>query len=195
MTKEEWRIVMKEKLQNMTFDIFKQNCATIYARLFNEAIWKKANTIGITLSIDREVETWPIIEHAWEMDKRVAVPKSIPHLHELTFYKIHSFSQIEEGYAGIMEPNPQQTSQVNHDEIDLLFVPGLVFDQDGFRIGYGGGYYDRYLQHFHHETISLAFECQLVEHIPRNPYDMPVNRIITENNVVEVTEKEKGENG
>lgn len=195
MTKEEWRIVMKEKLQNITFDIFIQNCKVIYDKLFNERVWHEANTIGITISINREVETSPIIERAWEMGKRVAIPKSIPHSHELVFYEIHSFSQTEEGYTGIMEPDPQQTFQLHHDEIDLLFVPGLVFAKDGFRIGYGGGYYDRYLQQFRHETISLAFECQLVDRIPRHPFDIPVNRIITESNVIEVMKREKGTNG
>lgn len=184
MKKEEWRKAMKETLQNMPDDTFQQYCTNIYAKLFKEEVWEKANTIGITLSINREVETRQIIEKAWEMNKLVAVPKSIPQLHELTFYSIQSYRQIEKGYANIMEPNPSISKKVEKNKIDLLFVPGLVFDKNGFRIGYGGGYYDRFLQQFQNETISLAFDCQIVTELPHEEFDLPVNRIISEKKVI-----------
>lgn len=184
MTKEEWRKTMKKKLERISFENYKQKCISIYNTLFVENVWKNAKLIGITLSINREVETRVVIERAWEMNKWVAVPKTNPSSRELVFYKIDSFEQLEKGYAGIMEPKLEKTLEVKNDEIDLLFVPGLAFDRRGYRIGYGGGYFDRYLTHFHNETISLAFDCQIVKEIQRNDYDKPVNCIITENEVI-----------
>lgn len=180
MTKEEWRNAMKKKLKQQTFDTFKQNCSLIYAKLYHKRAWKSAKTIGITLSIHGEVETRPIIERAWKLGKRVAVPKSNPRLRTLAFYVIQSFQQVEKGYAGIMEPDLKQTKKINHDEIDLLFVPGLVFDREGYRIGYGGGYYDRFLRTYRNKTLSLAFDFQIVDRLPRYSYDLPVQCIITE---------------
>lgn len=189
MTKDKWRRTMRERLKNMSFDMFKQKCTSIYAKLYQETIWKQACTIGITVSILQEVDTRPIIQHAWERGKCVAVPRTNPQLHSLEFYAIQSFSQLEKGYAGIMEPHPKRAEKINDEMIELLFVPGIVFDKQGYRIGYGGGYFDRYLKQFNYETISLLFACQLVDSIPRELYDLPVKRMITEDEVIEVQQR------
>lgn len=149
-----------------------------------ESVWKEARSIGITLSINGEVETREIIQEAWKLKKLVAVPKTDPKLHELAFYALESFEQLEPGHFGIMEPKIDSTSIVNSNDIDLLFVPGLVFDRKGYRIGYGGGYYDRFLAQFSNKTLSLAFSFQVVDEIPRFDYDKPVDCIITEKETI-----------
>lgn len=184
MQKDEWRKWMKAKLQSMPFEMYQRKCLFIYRRLYQESVWKEARSIGITLSIHREVDTREIIQEAWKLKKLVAVPKTDPKSHELTFYSLESFEQLESGYFGIMEPKIDSTSIVHSNEIDLLFVPGLVFDRKGYRIGYGGGYYDRYLTQFSKQTLSLAFSCQVVDEIPRFDYDQPVDCIITEKETI-----------
>ncbi len=184
MQKEEWRKSMKTKLESIPIEIYERKCLFIYRRLFSEPIWKDAKSIGITLSINREVETREVIKEAWKLKKIVAVPKTDPESHKLTFYRLESFEQLEKGHFGIMEPKSDALEIVDHDEIDLMFVPGLVFDRDGYRIGYGGGYYDRYLAQYKNRTLSLAFSCQVVEKIPRFNYDKPVDCIITENETI-----------
>jgi len=175
---------MKAKLKRIPIEIYERKCLFIYRRLFTEDVWKQARSIGITLSINREVETREIIKEAWKLKKIVAVPKSDPKSRELTFYALESFEQLEPGHFGIMEPKTDAAAIVQNDEIDLLFVPGLVFDRNGYRIGYGGGYYDRFLAQFQQKTLSLAFSCQVVDEIPRYDYDRPVDCIITENETI-----------
>lgn len=180
MTKEEWRIFMKKKLNEMKVEQFEALCKKIQARLYEEQVWKKANTIGLTVSRNREIDTENIISYAWNVGKRVAVPKSCPGTSQLDFYVIDTFSQLEKGYVGLLEPNVTSSKRIEKDSIDLLIVPGLVFDKMGFRIGYGGGYYDRFLQAFANETLALTLESQLIERIPHDSYDIPVNRLVTE---------------
>ncbi len=164
----------------MKIEHFEALCSQIQARLYKEKVWKKANTIGLTVSRKREIDTRNIISHAWSVGKRVAVPKSCPDTSQMDFYVIDTFSQLEKGYVGLLEPIVALSKRIEKDSIDLLIVPGLVFDKKGFRIGYGGGYYDRFLQTFTNETLALTLESQLVERVPHDIYDIPINRLITE---------------
>ena len=106
----------------------------------------------------------------------------------MTFREITSFSQLEVVYYGLQEPVEEQTSAVIHNEIDLLFVPGLSFETKGYRLGHGGGYYDRYLAQYQGETVSLAFPVQVVDEIPVEPFDIPVQKIVTNKWVIETND-------
>lgn len=150
------------------------------AILIRQSYWMEAKTIGITLSQSIEWDTRPIIKRAWDEGKQVAVPKCLPKTKEMEFYLIKSFDQLELAYFNIMEPLPDKTKKVQSNKIDLLVVPGLVFDQKGYRIGFGGGYYDRYLTRFKNNTVSLLSSYQLKDEIPRMEHDLPVQYLITE---------------
>ena len=110
--------------------------------------WAEAKTIGITLSMENEVNTYPIIEKAWKEGKRVVVPKCNKETRTMSFRQISNFDQLETVYMNLREPIPALTEEVNADEIDLQIVPGVAYTERGERIGYGGGYYDRYLVHY-----------------------------------------------
>lgn len=128
-----------------------------------------------------EVCTRGIIETAWGQGKKVAVPKVIAD--EMEFYYIHSYEDLEEGYKGILEP--KQTN-LAYDENTLVIMPGAAFDLTCNRIGYGKGYYDKYLQaHPNYKTLALAFELQMIEHVPTEEYDICPQIIITEENTYE----------
>lgn len=97
------------------------------------------------------------------------------------FYAIENFGQLENVYMNLREPIVEETQLVVAEQIDIMIVPGVVFDKKGFRIGFGGGYYDRYLERYNGVTISLAFDTQIVNSVPIEPHDLPVDIIITVN--------------
>ncbi|HHX7181082.1 5-formyltetrahydrofolate cyclo-ligase [Bacillus cereus group sp. BY128LC] len=148
--------------------------------LYAQKEWTEAKTIGITLSMENEVNTYSIIEKAWEEGKKVVVPKCNKETRTMSFRQISNFDQLETVYMNLREPIPALTEEVNADEIDLQIVPGVAYTERGERIGYGGGYYDRYLMHYKGKTLSLAYSFQMVDHIPIEPFDKNVEKIITE---------------
>jgi 5-formyltetrahydrofolate cyclo-ligase len=183
-TKKELRLEMKNRLNTVSEHDFTYSSTKIAETLFLTRIWKESRVIGLTVSRGREVETRTIIERAWKEGKGVAVPKCFPEDKSMEFYLITSYDQLEEVYFGLQEPITSETNAAHPHEIDLLIVPGVCYTEKGFRIGYGGGYYDRYLTSFTHQTISLLLECQLLPDIPTKTYDIPVQQLITERRMI-----------
>ncbi|HET7658702.1 MAG TPA: 5-formyltetrahydrofolate cyclo-ligase [Bacillales bacterium] len=146
--------------------------------------WQEAKTIGLTMSTLVEIDTEPLIRIAWEEGKRVAVPKADPKAKTMDFREIRSLGEVEEAFAGIREPILDLTTPVRPSEIDLLVVPGLVFNEKGYRIGFGGGFYDRFLVNFHGKTVSLAFDFQVTYEIPTESFDRTVEMIVTNERVI-----------
>lgn len=157
--------------------------------LFNHVIWKDSEVIGATWSQTMEWNTKPIMEEAWKENKIICIPKSDSITKQLEFYQIKKESDLQLGYGNIMEPRPETTEKITKDEIELLIVPGIVFDRSGNRIGFGGGFYDRFLADFNQKTVSLVSKCQLVPLIPSEVHDIPVQFIITEEGCHQVNEK------
>ena len=171
---------MIHTLNAMEAQIHLLKSVQIHKKLLLEETIDKSEIIGITLSAFPEVETWILIEELWKLGKKVAVPKCEPSTRSMNFYEIVSFDQLEVVYMKLREPIVSVTQRVNAAQIDVLIVPGVVFDRNGYRIGFGGGYYDRYLSGYTGVTISLAFDCQVVENVPVETFDIPVDCIITE---------------
>lgn len=167
-----------ETLTSLTSEEKRRIEASFYEVLFSSPIWKNARSIGVTLSNGFEWNTEPIIRQAWLEGKKVGVPKSIHATRELHFYQIEQFNQVKSGYFGIREPIPEQTTRLDSNEIDLMIVPGVVYTETGYRIGFGGGYYDRLLTDYPHATVSLVHFNQLVKEIPIENHDIPVKYMI-----------------
>ncbi|MFB4473480.1 5-formyltetrahydrofolate cyclo-ligase [Oceanobacillus caeni] len=181
MNKTELRKKTIAKLKSLSKDKKLEIEQQLRNKLLDSDLWKKAKTIGITISQGFEWDTKPIIDKAWDEGKAVCVPKCLPN-REMAFYQIHHFHQLEKGLYDILEPSPGKTIKVKKYDIDLLIVPGIVFDQNGYRIGFGGGYYDRFLVDFPNESISLASHFQVIERRPIDSHDLPVKCIVTETN-------------
>ncbi|MBZ4225304.1 5-formyltetrahydrofolate cyclo-ligase [Bacillus wiedmannii] len=181
--REEKVRLRKQKIEHMN-SLSEERYTTLSEKiafsLYAQKEWAEAKTIGITLSMENEVNTYPIIEKAWEEGKKVVVPKCNKGTRTMSFRQISNFDQLEIVYMNLREPIPALTEEVNADEIDLQIVPGVAYTERGERIGYGGGYYDRYLMHYKGKTLSLAYSFQIVEHIPVEPFDKNVEKIITE---------------
>ncbi|MCP1145229.1 5-formyltetrahydrofolate cyclo-ligase [Lysinibacillus endophyticus] len=164
----------------MSNDLYMRSSLVIREKLLKEPSIIEGNTIAITISNNREVDTIGIIESLWKADKNVVVPKCNSKNRTMQFYKIENFNQLEIVYMDLREPIPDLTELVSAEQINCMIVPGIVFDKSGYRIGYGGGYYDRYLERFEGQLISLAFHFQVVESVPKDSHDIPVNVIITD---------------
>ncbi|WP_209125377.1 5-formyltetrahydrofolate cyclo-ligase [Alkalihalobacillus sp. BA299] len=181
--KKELRSLVKSKLTKMSTEEYKSKSDKIKEHLCSTALWKEANTIAITISKGNEVNTYEIIERAWEEGKTIVAPKTYPETSEMVFFQINDFNDLESTYFQLKEPNVQVCLPYERDRIDLIIVPGVAFDTSGNRLGYGGGYYDRYLVDYQGHTCALAFEQQLIHGIPLEPFDIPVQMIVTEDRV------------
>jgi 5-formyltetrahydrofolate cyclo-ligase len=170
---------MKQHLQVMSEGEYWQFSSNIKEQLTRSEEWAQALTIGITISTGREVDTIAIIEEGWRQNKRIVVPKCNQEKRELNFYQISSFKDVEDSFYSLKEPIISKTPFVSHEDIHLLVVPGIVFDKRGFRIGYGGGYYDRYLVDYKNNTVSLAFKFQIVDDVPKEEHDIAVQKLIS----------------
>jgi 5-formyltetrahydrofolate cyclo-ligase len=182
--KKQLRRSMKRNLENLSFPLYEDFSYRIAGQLFKEKDWLEAKSIGITISRPPEVDTLQIIRKAWEQGKAVAIPKCNPQTKELVFRNFTRFSHLEMVYSGLYEPVVSMTKEVPSEELDLLIVPGLAYTKSGFRLGFGGGYYDRYLAGNKTQTMSLAFSQQLVAQLPVESHDFPVSKIITEEGVM-----------
>ncbi|MDD9150771.1 5-formyltetrahydrofolate cyclo-ligase [Sporolactobacillus sp. CQH2019] len=194
VTKKELRRQVLHSLQKIDERLFHEKCLEVGERLFACRPWRRAKTVAVTLSVGREIETKAIILKAWSQKKCVAVPKCEPSAKQLTFYRLESFDQLKIGYFGLMEPEPGKAIKMDKKSLDLVIVPGVVFDRRGYRIGYGGGYYDRFLQNFSGETVSLLLEIQLFDRLPEEGHDQRVDMLITENECIRVKDRVVHEN-
>ncbi|MFC7320884.1 5-formyltetrahydrofolate cyclo-ligase [Halobacillus campisalis] len=163
---------------------------SIESRLHEELLqskqWAEAETVALTVSFSHEWDTYTIIEEAWSTGKQPVVPKCDPITKKMTFYKLKDFTQLETVYYGLKEPSPELTVPVSKDDIQLVIVPGLIYDRKGFRIGYGGGFYDRFLKDYNGVSLSILAKKQLVDEVPTESYDVPVHYLITENGLTDI---------
>ena len=146
-----------------------------------EAVKQPETKAVVQQQVSREtqketVETKSIIRKAWELGKRVAVPKIEGE--DMKFYYISDFSDLKEGYRGILEPENNFYAKDTH---ALVIMPGVAFDRNRNRIGYGKGFYDKFMdKHPAYHTIALAFECQMLDAIDAEKLDYRPEVLITE---------------
>ncbi|MCU9613879.1 5-formyltetrahydrofolate cyclo-ligase [Caldibacillus lycopersici] len=183
------RQTLIHKLKQLDRAEYEMKSDDIAKNLFQSQIWSNAAMIGITISIFPEVDTYNIIQQAWKEKKLVTAAKCIPKTRELNFYQITDFQQLAKGYFGLYEPITEQTKLVQAESIDTLIIPGVAFTPTGFRLGFGGGYYDRYIPTFKGIKLALAFQEQLLADLPVEEHDQKVDMIITEKGVYYCNDK------
>ncbi|MGN8645481.1 5-formyltetrahydrofolate cyclo-ligase [Gracilibacillus sp. HCP3S3_G5_1] len=151
----------------------------LQSRLIQTDVWNHAQMVGITISKGLEWDTRYLIKQAWMQGKQIAIPKSNRDNHSMAFYLYQEGDQLENVWSDLWEPSIPTSLQIAKQEIDLMIVPGIVFDKKGFRIGYGGGFYDRYLQGYKGVTVSLAADFQIVGTVAREKHDKPIDILIS----------------
>lgn len=156
----------------------------VFHRIVNLRQYIECETLFIYVSSPIEVDTRQIIENAFERSKRVAVPRCIPGECEMEFYYITSFADLESGSYGIFEPIKSRCKLVEDYESGLCVVPALAFDENGYRLGFGKGYYDRFLSHFGGNSVGLCYESCICTELPKNCFDRHTDIVISEKRVI-----------
>lgn len=157
----------------------------IIESVINSNFYKNAKTIMTFISFGDEVDTQNFIKYAIRDNKNIVVPITIPETKELKVSKVNNFNELEEGFYNILTPKEEFIRYMDPNEIDLILVPGVTFDRDGYRVGYGGGYYDRFLSKLDKViTIGIAFDLQVTNKVPRESFDIPVDYIYTEKEII-----------
>lgn len=156
--------------------------AEIRKRLLGLAELEGAATVLAFASIRNEVRTGPIIENAWSTKKRVALPRVLGD--ELRLHLVDSQTPLTPGAFSVPEP-AVDAAPIEPDEIDFALIPALALDPRGYRIGYGGGYYDRLIPRLSNAcTCAIAYDFQLISEVPELPFDVPVDLVITDSRVI-----------
>ncbi len=176
------RSFLLEKRDNTSFDFMKIASEKIQKRLKKINAYSDAQKIGVYYPIGSEVLTQDIIQELLSNGKDVFLPKVIGK--KMEFRKISNFSNLEKGSFDIMEPKDDcQTDN----SLDVILVPTVGISPVGVRLGYGHGFYDKFLAEHKTATISLTLEKQIVKNIPKSEHDIIINWIITEDRILEIS--------
>lgn len=151
----------------------------IFNKIINDELFNSSKVIGIYYSLPSEVDTHTLIEYALSIGKVVCLPKIVKD--EMKFYKIDYGTRLKKSKFGVLEPPSKKVNLILVDDIDLLIVPGICFDINRNRIGFGKGYYDKYISNHYINTIGICFSEQIIDHIKTDKHDVKVNKLITNN--------------
>ena len=175
MNKQELRHKIREQKRAMTEEEIVAKSARL-GQLFRQTeAYRNAKTIYGYLPYNQEVRTVAMLEQAMADGKRVAVPKCYGS--EMRFIFMDDLTRVEKGYANI--PEPIADGPIADDPTALVLMPGLAFDREGHRIGYGGGFYDKFLAaEPGHPTLALCYDFQMLEHLETEEYDIPVDTVL-----------------
>ncbi len=175
MDKKELRRAIRDRKRAMTEEEIISRSARLGELFRASEAYQKAKTIYGYLPYNQEVRTVPMLEQAIRDGKRVAVPKVYGE--EMKFLYLDDLTQVAKGYAGI--PEPISDEPVAEDETALVLMPGLAFDPQGHRIGYGGGFYDKFLSREpNHPTVALCYEFQMLPQLETEEFDIPVDLVL-----------------
>lgn len=180
--------------QGLTPSQVRQKSLRIFERLENTDVFTGATSIMAYIAFRNEVDTLPIIRYCLSSGKKVIVPISKKKGRQLLLSELRDPDrELRPGTYGILEPLPQFIRPFPKEGLDLILVPAVAFDPSGYRIGYGAGYYDRFLGSLDKKipAIGLAFELQLVDKVPAEPTDLPVDYIVTEDRIINCIDKRK----
>lgn len=159
-------------------------------RFLNLASYRFADTLLLYAPLSDEIDIYPIAEDALKRGKTVAFPRCDNDAHTMTYHIVSELSQLKEGSYGIMEPDPSlpvYNPERSKKENSVCFVPALVFDKEGYRLGYGKGYYDRYLSRsYKGSRMGVGYSFCLVDTLPRGRFDTAVDFLVTEKGVISI---------
>lgn len=175
MDKKELRQKVRQKKRAMTDEEIQMKSDLLEEKFLNSEAYRNAKAIYGYLPYNQEVRTVSMLQRALDDGKRVAVPKVYGD--EMRFIWMTDLSQVAKGYAGI--PEPVADAPVADDSHALVLMPGLAFDREGHRIGYGGGFYDKFLtEEPEHPTLALCYDFQVFQEVKTEEFDIPVDSVI-----------------
>lgn len=171
----------KEYRANMPADIKAEKDRKIFEKIISSSAYAKADIILTYVSTAIEVDTWQLIGQALKDKKRVAVPRCIDGTRDMDFYFITGKECLDKGTFGVLEPVPSKCVKAYAFETALCIIPGLSFDMQGYRLGYGGGYYDRFLSaHSRLVKMGICYCACTCSELIHGRYDVKADMIVTE---------------
>lgn len=187
MEKEKVRGEIIKKRNDLTIEFKSNYDKIIFNRLINSEVYKKAKSIFTYISFGSEVDTKKFIEYALKDNKDIYVPKTDKANKEMIAIRINSLDNMSVDKWGIFEPKYVDKNKIG-ENFDLIIMPGVAFDRVGNRIGYGGGYYDKYISNIVCDSmkLALAYDLQIVNKIETEEHDIKVNNIITNKEFIEI---------
>ena len=175
MNKRELRSQIRTRKQAMTEEMIQKKSEHLARQFFATEVYREARSIYGYLPYNQEVRTQPILEQALREGKRVAIPKCYGR--EMRFIWVTDFTAVAKNPMGV--PEPLADGPVADDETALVLLPGLAFDRDGRRIGYGGGFYDRFLaREGKHPTVALCYDFQFFSRLETEEFDIPAGLVL-----------------
>lgn len=164
----------------------------VATRFFRLNQYRSCRTVLCYVSTPIEVDTVAIIERSLRQGKQVAVPRCVPGTREMEFYCIRSLDDLSPGSFGVMEPLPDPERRLEDMTDSLCVVPGFCFDLAGYRLGYGKGYYDRFLNRYEGTRVGICYSSNVRNRLRHGRYDCAVELLVTERYIRRINVIEKG---
>ncbi|MCQ2463471.1 MAG: 5-formyltetrahydrofolate cyclo-ligase [Clostridia bacterium] len=183
IVKRELRDAIKKKRRAMTEEYKRQCDLKIFEKLKNLWAFRSCDTVFAYVSTQIEVDTAEIINYCLQTGRKVAVPRCTEKSGEMLFYYIDSLEQLKPGHFGVREPEADE-SRLAGTENGLCLVPALSFDRQGYRLGYGKGYYDRFLSSFGGDVVGLCYEDCINETLPHGRFDRTIRAVVTDKRIL-----------
>lgn len=180
VVKQKLRTELKAVRMAMPKEEQQKKDAAILKRLVTLPEYQTAKRVFVYVSTAIEVDTHALIERALADGKIVAVPRCTPGKIAMTFHQIGSFKELMPGAFGVLEPDPVKSPELRDDRQSICILPGLGYDLSGYRLGYGKGYYDRFLSRYHGVRIGLCYNGCVRERLPHGRYDRAASILVTE---------------
>ena len=180
--KQELRLKCRERRTALDPEIKRERDQLIAANVRRLKEYRPASTLLVYMSTPIEVSTVEIIENAWADGKRVAVPRCIPDSRDMEFHYITSFDDVSPGTFSVLEPDPTLPIVTDFSGC-LMIVPGMQFDMKGYRIGYGKGYYDRYMVRFTGISAGICYSDELKPFMYHGRYDRQADIVVTDKRI------------
>ena len=181
ISKDEIRAAIKAKRRALSYDDVKQKSGSITDNLLSLPFFSDAKTVMVYLSAFKEPDTSGVIDYLYRSGKKIVVPISNTDNYTITPSYLASPDKLTRGAYGIREPQEVLTADIN--DIDIALIPGIAFDARGMRVGFGKGYYDRFLEQFKGIKIGICYDFQMLGFVPASEHDVEMDIIITEKRI------------
>lgn len=183
--KAELRRQFRERRRTMGRTLGAALSERIAERLADLDVYRGARIVHLYIgAVEGEVATRAIVLDALGQGKRVVCPRVVSDPPRLEHREIRSLDDLVQSPQGLWEPDPERSRPVTPAELDVILVPGIAFDRRGNRLGFGAGYYDRFLSGLVAPKVGLAFSLQIADAVPHSPRDVPVDWIVTESETI-----------
>ncbi|MBR7092777.1 MAG: 5-formyltetrahydrofolate cyclo-ligase [Clostridia bacterium] len=184
---------LREKYKAMRLSLdsdVKQNWdEAVTRRVLSLWQYRSCEWLLIYVSTPIEVDTHALVRQALADGKKVAVPRCVPQTRDMEFYRITSLEELVPGTFGVLEPEPSAQNLVQAPAHALCVVPAFCYDREGFRLGYGKGYYDRFLFRYEGQLIGLCYDNCMTGRLPHGRYDRCVSLVVTERRLYKIPQK------